>query len=689
MTDVAQQVSVSPPDTWRHLQATVRPVAPSDPVAWGVLALLLALPLLAPHPSLRGAFVTCATIAGVGTVLLWWRGRLSTLQVLGAAFVLRLAFLPLVPSLTDDTFRYVWDGWMQWEGINPYRYAPSNAALAEWHDTHVYESMNSADYYSVYPPVSQAIFALGAAVQDLLGGSWHASYFTIKGVMVLLEGAALLGLARLIRPSLLVLYAWSPLVLLETAGQGHTEAALVFFLVATIACVRAGRAGWASVALAGAGLVKIYPFVLFPYLIRRFGFKRVLPGIAAAAVALLPFAAPYVLPHVKTSLDLYVRLFEFNAGPYFAVKEAARLATGADWSKVIGPAFRGAFLAALPVLYWIDARQSWSFSRAGLWTAGAFLCLSTTVHPWYVLGILPFALAAGTGDAPVQGRDRGVGRKPASGQTLVDHPPSWPWIWLSITSIGTYLLYTGGAYWAWVVVGWGGAGLLAARSAWQAASSAPARQDDARSMRGIDRVLQAVQRRRAEAKVDRLAPHLREALQAAQQEEGGRPRVLDLGAGEGYVAEAIERRFRVCVQLCDVIDLCRVGLPHDCYDGRTLPYPDGAFDVTLLYFVLHHAEDPVRVLSEALRVTSRRVIVVESVVTGPLQHRALHSADRLANRLRSAGTMTPQEEHLNFRPTDNWIEAARSLGARVDTVSEFPGLVHPQALLSMSNRGKE
>jgi SAM-dependent methyltransferase len=305
---------------------------------------------------------------------------------------------------------------------------------------------------------------------------------------------------------------------------------------------------------------------------------------------------------------------------------------------------------------------------------GAFLFLSTTVHPWYLLGILPFALVAGTDAAPGFRAARRVVRKTPARDT-----PSWPWVWLSVASIGTYLLYTGGPYWPWVAAGWGGAALLGARAVWRKGGSTTG---DV-ILCWVDRALQAAQRRRADRKVDRLAPYLRTAFEASDHGRSGRPRVLDLGAGEGYVGRAVERRYRARVQLCDLIDLCRVDLPHDRYDGRTLPYPDDTFDATVLYFVLHHAEDPERVLSEALRVTRGRVIVVESVVTGPLQHRALHAADRLANRLRSANTMRPQEEHLDFRPTDDWIQAAHSLGAHVDTVSEFPGLVHPQALLSI------
>jgi hypothetical protein len=265
---------------------------------------------------------------------------------------------------------------------------------------------------------------------------WHAAYYTLKGLFATVEFGGVLLLSRLTSARNLLLYAWNPLVLIETAGQGHTEALLVPLLLGLIWAVRRERGRWASVAVAGAGMVKLYPFVLWPLLLRRFGWSAVWPGAVLVGALSAPYAAPYVLPHIKASVDLFAYLMEFNAGPYYLIKHVLWAVTGADWSKVIGPTFRSLFLGLLPLIYVLDRWQNWSIRWASLLTLGTYVALSTTVHPWYLLPILALG--------------------------VIHRRPSWPWIWLGALSIGTYLFYVDGPYWLWIILGWGGAAGLGA-----------------------------------------------------------------------------------------------------------------------------------------------------------------------------------------------------------------------------------
>jgi ubiquinone/menaquinone biosynthesis C-methylase UbiE len=141
--------------------------------------------------------------------------------------------------------------------------------------------------------------------------------------------------------------------------------------------------------------------------------------------------------------------------------------------------------------------------------------------------------------------------------------------------------------------------------------------------------------------------------------------VLDLGAGEGYVGAEVARRWPVDVHLADVIDMNRTELLHTVYDGRRLPFKKEAFDTTILYFVLHHAEEPEAVIREALRVTRKEVVVVESVYKAAWDLNLLTFLDVWANRIRSLGRMRTQEEHLHFRTANAWIALFEKNGARV------------------------
>lgn len=661
---------------------------PRIALAGTVLALVSAA-AFAHNPALWPGFVAASLVAAVGLVILWLDDALSLPVILAGAVVFRLAFAPVDPIFSDDVFRYVWDGRLQLHGINPYQFKPDDAALAEFQSGGLFEKLNSASYYSVYPPISQIAFLPGAWAFEW--GGWTAAYFTTKALFMAAEALGLWILTRLTSARNVLLYAWNPLVLLEMAGQVHTEALLVPLLLGAVWAVRTRRGGVASVALAGATLVKLIPVVLGPFLIRRFGWRAVWPGALFGAALCLPYAAPYVLPHVKTSVDLYVRLFEFNAGPYLTAKHALWTLTGTDWSKTLGPALRWAFLASLPGLYLVDAWRNWSFRTAALVTFGLFFVFSTTVHPWYLLAVLPLAV---------------IGIRPA-----------WPWLWLGICSLGTYLFYTGAPAWPWIALGWGGAAVWG--GIWLKKNvSTPL------VARSVDRLLQRVQRHRAREKAQHVLdvlrqneaqkhvlhqdrdsdreddgsqddvspqPHTDRASSKERTVSGngtpspiGAPiQILDLGAGEGYVGAALQDMTGADVTLADVVDMNRTSLPHLTYDGVRLPLPEDAVDVVILYFVLHHCEQPDAVLREALRVARHDVVVVESVYDSALQHRLLNVLDPLANRLRSGGRMDDQEEHLHFRPADAWVRQAESLGARVHHVERHGSWIHPQATLRL------
>jgi SAM-dependent methyltransferase len=214
------------------------------------------------------------------------------------------------------------------------------------------------------------------------------------------------------------------------------------------------------------------------------------------------------------------------------------------------------------------------------------------------------------------------------------------WLWLGACSMATYWRYAGPAwgYDAAVAVGWAGwfVGMVAAGG-----------------MAGLP----ALMRKRAERKWRWIRAHLPEIPAGAK--------VLDLGAGEGFVGEVVRGETGAEVVLADVVDFNRTTLPLVRYDGRSLPFESGQFDLTLLIYVLHHAREAERVLAEARRVTRGPIVVLESVREGPLQHRVFVRLDKLANALRSGGAMRAQEASLHIRSDGEWRAVFERLGLRV------------------------
>ncbi|PSQ80938.1 MAG: hypothetical protein BRD40_03800 [Bacteroidetes bacterium QS_1_65_9] len=594
--------------------------------------------------------VAAAFAAGGLLVVAWRRRAFSAAQVLLLALVLRAGFVALPPVLSDDGFRYVWDGALQvQEGENPYRHAPDAPALAELRDAPAYDALygrlNSASYHSVYPPASQVVFAAGGAFYDAFGG--RGSFYVINALFALMEAAVVWLLYRAgVGAGALMGYALHPLVLLEAAGQGHTEAGAALGLVGAVLAARAGRGRAASALVAGATLFKLYPLVLFPFLWRRFRGNGLWPGALTGALVALPYAPGVAWGEVWASLQLYVRFFEFNAGPYYALKELLRFFTGADWSKTLGPALRGVFLAGLPVLYALDARRRWPLAKAFFWTVAFFLLCATTVHPWYLLPLLALAVLRS-------------GRAAAG-----------PWQGLALCSVGTYLLYAPIPnaerwYWIFVVLGWGGAALGAFAVVWK------------RRARLLDLLLQWTLSHRADQKARRVAALLPQAMRSQKSA----PCVLDLGAGEGFVGAALRQQVGADVTLADVGDFNRTDLPHRVYDGRALPFADDAFEVVVLYFVLHHADAPDAVLREALRVAEERIVIAESVYERDAQRRVLRFLDRQANRLRCGGAMA--EGPFRFRRAEAWRALIERLGGTVVQEQRRGRMVHRQVFFAV------
>ncbi|MBO6577353.1 MAG: methyltransferase domain-containing protein [Rhodothermales bacterium] len=535
------------------------------------------------------------------------------------AVLLRLLLFSLPPSLSDDSYRYAWDGQLVAEGINPYQYVPSDEALRSFRAHPGYDSLNSAGFYSVYPPASQAVFV---AAHWLSGGAFPASFYVLKALVLVAELAALLLLARIVSPWLLLVFATHPMALLSGAGQAHTDALLALPVVAAVWAARRDRWSWVGAAVAVAAHVKLWPVLAAPAFLRKP--RAVATGFLVGAGLAAPFVAPYVWAHVSESLNLYVRYFEFNAGPYYAAKEVFRLFTGDDWSKQLGPAFRWLFLGGAGVLLWTAWRARWTLESVLYGLVFLLTVTATTVHPWYLYGVLLLAVLTGR------------------------HVAAWSW--LSAWSIGTYLLYTGGPYWVFVVVAWTGFALLLLPSCAQWAL-----------------------KRRAVWKASWVSAF------------AGGNSWLDVGGGEGYVAAELRQRHGKEVTVLETEDRTDGLADMLLYDGEVMPLPARSIDAACAVFVLHHVDNPGGLLREMARVSRGPVIVVESVLRGDVDRHVLPVLDRLANFWR-APSRAAWKEHSSFRSAADWRALFADAGFQVTAESIRYSPLHAKHLWRLTSR---
>jgi hypothetical protein len=213
-------------------------------------------------------------------------------MVLACAALLRLIVVVFPPFLSNDMYRYIWDGWVQAAGINPYRYIPADAHLAFLRDAAIFPNINRANYaHTIYPPAAQMIFFITSSMAKLLA---IPPVLAMKLTMLAFEAIGIWAMIRLLdyaglpRARILI-YAWNPLPVWEFAGSGHVDAVAICFIALALLAVCGGRRGWGAAALAAAVLTKFLPVILLPALWRRWDWKFAAIFIATIAVLYAPY----------------------------------------------------------------------------------------------------------------------------------------------------------------------------------------------------------------------------------------------------------------------------------------------------------------------------------------------------------------------------------------------------------------
>ncbi len=237
---------------------------------------------------LKLAFAQSAIyLVAVWIVLTVRSSRTTLFLVLGFAVLFRLSIIFAPPYLSDDLYRYIWDGRVQAAGVNPYRYVPSAPELAQLRDDKIYPKINRRDYaHTIYPPVAEALFLLTTRISEsIVWMKLTMVGFEVIAVWAIAQLLASLGLPR----ERLLIYAWHPLIVWEFAGSGHVDAIAVAFMALALLAWRKNRHAGIGLALAGATLIKLFPLVLFPAFLRRGRLLIPLVFVIAIIVAYAPY----------------------------------------------------------------------------------------------------------------------------------------------------------------------------------------------------------------------------------------------------------------------------------------------------------------------------------------------------------------------------------------------------------------
>ena len=365
---------------------------------FGFLLLTLSLIVLgffSTQSDFKSIFVGYGT-GFLGYLLINFNHNYSGLNKLIISLIISAITIPYIPNLSDDIYRFIWDGYSIISGINPYSFLPIEmVGKYDGLTPQLFDQLNSQEYYSVYPTISQVLFSIVTIISDDL---WTQA-ITLKLIYFILHSLGAIYALKLFRlkrwnPSLLLLYFANPLVIIEGIGNLHAEINMVSTLFISLYFWHK-KSDWLSALWFSFSIfIKLIPIIFLGYLVFRIRNRRYFQYLVKIGVVSIFLVAPMLYGIIQGgflhSIDLYFRKFEFNASIYYILRWIGIQISGYNLIKYLGPLLLIIF-AFLNLKNLHRNRNYDSFSTfidASIFFLTSYLFLSTTIHPWYLIGLI-------------------------------------------------------------------------------------------------------------------------------------------------------------------------------------------------------------------------------------------------------------------------------------------------------------
>ncbi len=353
------------------------------------------VPLFSGHPGIQlyvviFLFLSVLYLTAVFLVIKMLPFEKESWRLIGTiiffAIIFRLGLIAPDPAvLSKDMYRYIWDGRVQQNGINPYHYPPGAVELENLRDDQIFPNINRKEYSTLYPAGAQIFFR----ISYMLVGDSVTGY---KGIMVFFDLLTLLVLAALLQTwglnfSRIIVYAWNPLVIFEIAYSGHLEGLTVFLMVAAFYLYAIYKKIPAVFMLTLSAAVKMYPALLLAaFLNRGDRIKGIITFSATLMLLYLPFSGAG--SKIAGFLPVYLKnpYESFNLGLKHLVMH---LIPGLDYY-LLSLLFIIALAIAGIIVFLKEKKDIEAFRYAYILTGLLMILMPASLHPWYVILIIPF-----------------------------------------------------------------------------------------------------------------------------------------------------------------------------------------------------------------------------------------------------------------------------------------------------------
>ena len=352
--------------------------------------------------------------------------QISFLNLVGISIFFRIIFLFSTPNLSQDFYRFIWDGRMILEGFNPYLSLPesfiNNDLFPINQANELYQGMGklNGSHYTNYPPLNQLCFLIPAlfSSKSILGS------IVVMRILIILADIGIIYFGKKILERLqlpihnIFLYALNPFIIIELTGNLHFEPVMLFFLVWSFYKLEQGKWLWSSILFACSVSIKLIPLLFLPLFYQFFMEKKSTINnkkftvkdvsftsrmskllcfytitVTTFILLFIPFYSSTLIANYTDSVGLWFRNFEFNASIYYVFREIGYLFRG--WNEI---AIIGKVLPVLTVFFIgiitffrenITLKQLITALLIGI---SFYYFTSTTMHPWYLATLIFLSL---------------------------------------------------------------------------------------------------------------------------------------------------------------------------------------------------------------------------------------------------------------------------------------------------------
>ncbi|WP_233194522.1 mannosyltransferase [Aquimarina sp. I32.4] len=328
------------------------------------------------------------------------------------SLLFRVVFLFAIPNLSQDFYRFIWDGRMFLEGFNPYLSLPEtwitqgNTPIAQAQE--LYNGMGelNGSHYTNYPPISQLCYLIAA----LFAGKSILGSVIILRILIILADIGIFFFGRKLLQSFnlpekrIFWYILNPFIIIELTGNLHFETVMIFFIIWSLYLLQKGYWYWAAVILALSVSVKLIPLLFLPLFFQKFvlatqnsskisdkvlgllkliGFYSIV--ISTFFIVFLPFLSTEFLANYSKTIALWFQSFEFNASIYFIIRWIGYQIVGWNIIETAGKILPLIVILLLLTLTFLRNNQNTPQLITGMLLGiCSYYFLSTTVHPWYI-----------------------------------------------------------------------------------------------------------------------------------------------------------------------------------------------------------------------------------------------------------------------------------------------------------------